>query len=81
LTLSGKIDALDISRLQDSVRKGLEGLLLEEFGYPLRVRFRDGTDLPPASESDELAPSVADFAASLFGGRVLTLNDAMIDVD
>ena len=69
LTFSGRLDALDLRRLEENCRRALEVMLAEELGVELRVRFA-ASDAVPAGRGDDVE-SVADYATSLFGGRIV----------
>jgi hypothetical protein len=69
VTLEGKLDRLDVQRLEVSARKPVEALLAEEFGLVLRVRFAEGSAAPPGEAPSE--ESLADYAARIFGGQLV----------
>src|SRR5439155_423985 len=67
ITFAGRLDALDLHRLEETCRRPLEAMLAEELGVELRVRFT-ASDSAAIPDSD-LGESVADYASNLFGGR------------
>jgi DNA polymerase III subunit gamma/tau len=64
ITLAGRIDPLDIRRLEEKCRRPLEALLAEDLGVGLAVRF-------VASDAPSPSPSLDDFATGLFGGSIV----------
>ncbi len=69
ITFAGHLDALELRRLEEGCRRPLEDMLAEELGVELRVRFIS-SDTAVGSR-DAPAASVADYATSLFGGRIV----------
>jgi DNA polymerase-3 subunit gamma/tau len=69
VTLAGRLDALDLRRLEEKCRRSLEALLAEDFGVGLLVRFVASDAQAPSL--GEPAESVDDYATSLFGGRIV----------
>ncbi len=69
ITFAGRLDALDLRRLEEGYRRPLEDMLAEDLGIQLRVRFAASDSAAVASIED--ADSVADYATSLFGGRIV----------
>ena len=69
ISFSGRLDALDLRRLEESCRTPLEAMLAEDLGVRLAVRFvaSDAASSLPS----EPAESVDDYATSLFGGRIV----------
>ncbi len=85
IMLEGPLDQLDLQRLETQYRSGVESLLTQELGLPLRVRFRTsegdlaittadvaGSDAAP----DDVTPDgesgpLAEVAAKLFGGHLV----------
>ena len=68
VTFEGKLDRLELQRLEAASRTAIESLLSEEFAVDLRARFTaaaGGAGAEPAS-------SLADYATSLFGGQVVS---------
>ena len=70
ITFAGRLDALDLHRLEETCRRPLEAMLAEELGVELRVRFT-ASDSAAIPDSD-LGESVADYASNLFGGRIVS---------
>jgi DNA polymerase-3 subunit gamma/tau len=70
IMFAGRLDALDLHRLEETCRRPLEVMLAEELGVELRVRFTASDSVGiPDSEAGE---SVADYASNLFGGRIVS---------
>jgi len=68
-TFSGRLDALELRRLDDSCRGLVERLLAEEFQIPITVQFAaDAISGPPSERPRE---SLAEYASTLFGGYVV----------
>jgi len=68
-TLSGRLDALELRRLDDSCRGSVERLLGEEFQIAITVRF--AADATPGPPSERPRESLAEYASTLFGGYVV----------
>jgi DNA polymerase-3 subunit gamma/tau len=69
VTLTGRLNALELGRLEEKYRRPLETLLTEDLQIDLGVRFA-AADTPMTSQ-DEPTGSVDDYAANLFGGRIV----------
>jgi DNA polymerase III subunit gamma/tau len=63
ITFSGRLDALDLRRLEETCRRPLESMLAEELGVDLAVGFVAAEG--PAPQSLE------DYASGLFGGQII----------
>lgn len=72
-TLEGRIDPVELQRLEASCRPTLESLLVEEFEVALALRFIAAQTAPelsgPASAED-----LAEYASALFGGQLIAEN-------
>jgi len=81
-TFGGKLDPREIAKLDAESRRKVEHYLETDFGYPLRVRFIEGSEVPLADSQEAPAPpSLVDYAATLFGGEVVAAGDVMMDAD
>jgi hypothetical protein len=69
VTISGRLDALELRRLDDSCRAPLERLLADEFQTAIGVRF--SADASAAAPPEPHRESLAEYASTLFGGRVV----------
>ncbi len=63
VTFAGRLDALDLRRLEETCRGPLEEMLAADLGVSLAVRFA-AVETPPS-------PSLDDYASGLFGGRIV----------
>ena len=71
LTIAGRLDALDMRKLEGE-RAALEAVLGDQVGSELRVRFETQEAHHEPEGAPPEAESLADFASTLFGGRVVT---------
>ena len=66
VTFEGKLDGLELHKLESGHKKTVEKLLEDEFGAELRVRF-----VASEGPSTESPPDLAEYAAALFGGSIV----------
>ncbi|MPZ14771.1 MAG: DNA polymerase III subunit gamma/tau [Chloroflexi bacterium] len=71
VTLTGKLDSLELQQVASSTGRTIEAILTEEFGRELRVRLDNRSD-PGVLPAEEGPGSLGEYAAMLFGGQLVT---------
>jgi hypothetical protein len=71
VALGGGVDPLELQRREASCRRIMESALAQEFGFEIKVRFAATSSPRQPEPTDADASSLAQYAESLFGGRLV----------